>query len=184
MEVARAIFGAQASSIMLLDEATDELVFEAVAREEEQHLVGRRFPAGTGVAGWVLTTRQPLALENVQEDARFAWGVAEGTGYVPQGLMAVPLVHDEEVLGVLQVLDRPRNAHFSLQEMELLRLFANQAAIALDLLLRTRRAQAALGQDEGAAVVSRLAAALDRLEDERRQAAVRLLGSLAELLGT
>src|SRR5438105_15902175 len=83
VEVARAIFGAQASSIMLLDEETDELVFEAVARPEEQHLVGMRFPSSTGVAGWVLVTRQPLVLEDVQQDPRFAKGVAEGTGYVP-----------------------------------------------------------------------------------------------------
>jgi hypothetical protein len=59
VEVARAIFGAQASSVMLLDEETDELVFEAVAREEEQHLIGQRFPSSTGIAGWVLVTRQP-----------------------------------------------------------------------------------------------------------------------------
>ena len=45
VEVARAIFGAQASSILLFDEATDELVFAAVAGEGEQRLVGRRMPS-------------------------------------------------------------------------------------------------------------------------------------------
>ena len=43
--VARAIFGAQASSIFLLDEETDELVFAAVARDEDRHLVGMRIPS-------------------------------------------------------------------------------------------------------------------------------------------
>jgi GAF domain-containing protein len=184
VEVARAIFGAQASSIMLLDEETDELVFEAVAREEEQHLVGTRFPSSTGVAGWVLVTRQPLVLEDVQQDPRFAKGVAEDTGYVPNGLMAVPLLHEESVLGVLQVLDRPQRSRFSLQEMELLGLFANQAAIALDLLQRARRAEMLLeGGGGDAAVVARLASALDALEDKRREAGLQLLGALADLLG-
>ena len=184
VEVARAIFGAQASSIMLLDEETDELVFEAVAREEEQHLVGKRFPSSTGVAGWVLVTRQPLVLEDVQQDPRFAKGVAEDTGYVPKGLMAVPLLNEESVLGVLQVLDRPQRSRFSLQEMELLGLFANQAAIALDLLQRARRAEMLLeGGGGDAAVVARLASALDALEDKRREAGLRLLGALADLLG-
>ena len=50
--------------------------------------------------------------------------------------MAAPLLHDERALGVLSVLDRPEQSLFSLQEMELLGLFANQAAIAVDLLLR------------------------------------------------
>jgi GAF domain-containing protein len=94
-EVARAIFAAKASSILLLDEQTSELVFEAVSGEGEENLLGRRFPAGTGVAGWVLATRTPLVIEDVSRDPRFAKEVAEDTGYVPQGLMAVPLLHDE-----------------------------------------------------------------------------------------
>lgn len=69
VEVARAIFGAHAASIFLLDEAADELVFEAVAGEGEGELVGRRFPSGTGVAGWVLVTRQPLALDDLGRTA-------------------------------------------------------------------------------------------------------------------
>ena len=58
--------------------------------------------------------------------------------------MAVPLLADERALGVLEVLDRPSSRPFSLAEMDLLGLFANQAAIALDLLQRARRARAAL----------------------------------------
>ena len=54
------------------------------------------------------STRQPLVLDDVQSDPRFARDVAEKTGFVPQGLMAVPLLADERALGVLQVLDRPR----------------------------------------------------------------------------
>src|SRR5262249_58992306 len=60
VEVARAIFKAKASSVFLLDEEADELVFEAVAGEGADTLVGQRFPSSTGVAGWVLVTRQPL----------------------------------------------------------------------------------------------------------------------------
>jgi len=181
VEVARAIFGAKASSIFLLD--GDELVFAAVAGEEEQFLVGRRLPSSTGIAGWVASSRTPLVLEDVQSDPRFARDVAEDTGYVPSGLMAVPLLDDERVLGVLQVLDRPQRARFSLQEMELLGLFATQAAIALSLLGTARNARAALAGDGRAAVVADLAAALDRLEGGRREAAEALLESLVKLLG-
>ena len=113
VEVARAIFGAKASSVFLFDEETDELVFAAVAGDDEQHLVGKRLPSSTGIAGWVLSSRTPLVLDDVQQDPRFAREVAEGTGYVPQGLMAVPLLDDERVLGVLQVLDRPQRERFS-----------------------------------------------------------------------
>ena len=133
VEVARSIFGARASSILLLDEETEELVFEAVVGEGEGDLLGMRFPAGHGIAGWVLATRTSLVIEDVREDPRFASDVAEGTGYVPSGLMAAPLLHEERALGVLEVLDRPEQSDFSLAEMDLLGLFANQAAIAVDL---------------------------------------------------
>jgi len=180
VEVARAIFSARASSILLLDEDASELVFEAVVGEGEESLLGTRFPAGTGVAGWVLATRTPLVIEDVERDPRFAKDIAEGTGYVPQGLMAVPLLHDERALGVLEVLDR--QSHFTLAEMELLGLFASQAAIALDLLQRAREAEAALSGAGDLAVVARLAAALERLGAETRPAALRLLESLEDVL--
>jgi len=184
VEVARSIFGAKASSILLLDEETEELVFEAVVGEGEEDLLGTRFPAGKGIAGWVLATQTPLVIEDVQKDPRFASDVAEDTGYVPSGLMAAPLLHEERALGVLEVLDRPERSLFSLQEMELLGLFANQAAIAVDLLLKARKAERLLGRDDGElAVVARLAAAVDALEDERREAGLRLLGELTVALG-
>ena len=180
VEVARAIFGAQAASIFLLDEDADELVFEAVAGEGEGELVGRRFPSGTGVAGWVLVTRQPLALDDLGKDRRFARDAAESTGYVPKALMAVPLLHDERALGVLEVLDPPEGSPFGLEEMELLGLFAGQAAIALDLLQRARRAKTVLdGGDDALAAVARLTTVLAGREDD---AGLRLLAALEAVL--
>ena len=183
VEVARSIFGAKASSILLLDEETEELVFEAVVGEGEDTMLGARFPAGKGIAGWVLATRTPLVIEDVQQDPRFAADVAEGSGYVPSGLMAAPLIYGEEALGVLEVLDRPERSLFSLQEMELLGLFANQAAIAVDLLLSARRAGRVLEEGGGELeIVSRLAATVDALEGPQREAGLRLLRDLADTL--
>ena len=184
VEVARSIFGAKASSILLLDEETEELVFEAVVGEGEDTLLGTRFPAGKGIAGWVLATQTPLVIEDVQQDPRFAKDVAEDTGYVPSGLMAAPLMHEERALGVLSVLDRPEQSLFSLKEMELLGLFAHQASIAVDLLLKARKANRVLEEDHRELeAVARLAAAIDALEDSRREAGLRLLGELADTLG-
>lgn len=183
VEVARAIFRAKASSILLLDESTDELVFEAAADEASEKLVGMRFPSSTGIAGFVLVSRQPLVIEDVLTDPRFSRETAESTGFVPKGLMAVPLLHEERALGVLEVLDRPADARFTLAEMELLGLFANQAAIALDLLQRARRAQSALAGSGDLSAVARVAAALERRREEgESDSAFRLLAELERLL--
>jgi GAF domain-containing protein len=185
VDVARAIFKAKASSILLLDTETDELVFEAAADEASESLIGKRFPSSTGIAGFVLVSRQPLVIEDVLSDPRFSRETAESTGFVPKGLMAVPLLHEENALGVLEVLDRPRDARFTLAEMELLGLFANQAAIALDLLQRARRAQSALVGEGDLAVLSRVAEALETRRDDEdgsRASALRLLVELERLL--
>jgi GAF domain-containing protein len=178
VEVARAIFAARASSVFLLDEEADELVFEAVAGEGAESLIGQRIPSSTGIAGWVLVTRQPLVLEDLANDPRFARDVAESTGYVPHGLMCVPLLHGERALGVLNVLDRA--SQFTLEEMELLGLFANQAAIGLDLLQRARRAQAVLAESGDPAEA--LARVASLLEGENGDAGRKLLGALEDLL--
>jgi GAF domain-containing protein len=185
VDVARAIFKAKASSILLLDEEADELVFEAAADEASEALIGKRFPSSTGIAGFVLVSRQPLVIEDVLTDPRFSRETAESTGFVPKGLMAVPLLHEERVLGVLEVLDRPQDTKFTLAEMGLLGLFANQAAIALDLLQRARLAQAALKGEGDLGVLARVAESLERLRDEEdgsREAALRLLAELKKLL--
>jgi GAF domain-containing protein len=183
VEVARAIFSARAASIFLHDEAPDELVFEAVAGEGSDSLVGMRFPSSTGIAGWTLVTRQPLVIEDLRQDPRFSREQAESTGYVPEAMMSVPLLHGEHALGVLQVLDRSQAVDFSLGHMELLGLFANQAAIALELLQRARHARSVLTESGNeAGVIARVASALEDLDEAQREPAMRLLAALDDFL--
>jgi GAF domain-containing protein len=182
VEVARAIFAAKASSVFLLDDETDELVFEAVAGEGQGELVGRRFPSSTGIAGWVLVTRQPLVVDDVSADTRFSREAAASTGFVPKSVMAVPLLVEERALGVLEVLDRPSESRVRLSEVDLLGLFANQAAIALDLLQRGRRAKAALAGTGDVAVLARVAARVESDDPDERAAALQLLQALERLL--
>ena len=180
-DVARAIFGARASSIMLFDTTSEELVFEAVSGEGED-LLGRRMPRDTGIAGWVLGAREPIVIEDVAHDPRFAADIARGTGYVPRGIMAAPLMLEERALGVLSILDRPKRASFSLVELDLLGLFAHQAAVALELFEAARRMDDALKGDGELASVARLAAALDGQVGERRGSATALLTALEDVL--
>ena len=181
IETARAIFSARASSIILYDEAADELVFRAATGDEGTSIVGRRFPAGEGIAGYVLRSREPLILEDVTEDPRFARDIAESMGYVPRGLMAVPLLRGERTLGVLQVLDRAGDG-FKLAEMDTLALFARQAAIALDIVEGAAAAREVLAADPNASAVAQLAEVVDRLDEPRRTAAIHLISSIAGVL--
>lgn len=178
VQLARATFGARAASIALHDPARDLLVFAAVAGDGEGRLEGTGFPAGSGIAGWVFSAGQPLVVEDVQRDPRFAADLASSTGYVPRGLMAAPLLgEDERARGVISVLDRPRRAEFSLIELDLLGLFAEQAVTGLELGERAAAVRGGLPR-ELAALVDGLAAA----DAQRREAAEAALAALTRLL--
>ncbi|RMI28639.1 GAF domain-containing protein [Streptomyces triticirhizae] len=131
VEVARAIFGAAASSVFLVDEDAGELVFQAVAGEGEEFLVGTRFPAHRGIAGWVASSGQAMIADDLTGVPQFARDLAESTRYVPDALMAAPLLSDGRVLGVIEVLDPAPRSRSDLGDLDLLSLFAHQAALAL-----------------------------------------------------
>ncbi len=181
VDVARTIFGAQAASVFLYDEEADELVFEAVSGQGGDTLVGARFPSSTGIAGFALVTRQPLVVDDLQNDPRFSRERAASTGFVPTSIVAAPLLHDERALGVLSVLDRDPDRPFGVAELDLLSRFSTQAAIGLDLLLRARRARAALGEDGRGALVARIASLLDDADDD---AGTALLEAIVRVLST
>lgn len=138
VEVARGVFGAAASSIFLVDRQTGELVFEAVSGEGEALLPGTRFPHGTGIAGWVAESGQPLLAEDVADTPQFQAAVAESTGYVPRSIMAAPLIRDGECIGVLEILDRAGDVRDEAQDVGLIGLLSTQAAIGLEMLMRLR----------------------------------------------
>ena len=186
VEATVALFEAEAASIALYDAATDRLVFEVAAGEQGQGVIGVSIGADQGVAGFVFTTGQALALSDVANDPRFGRTVAAQTGYVPRSLIAVPLVDDHGTIGVLEVLDKHSQAAFSLRDIELAGVFARQAAVAIsasrverDLasLLRATLADLAPSDAQAPAVavdelVAAATAGLDREDDSRLWALV------------
>jgi GAF domain-containing protein len=132
VEAAARIFGAAAASIALVDEERGVLEFKVAIGQGNSDIIGKSFPLDKGIAGYVAMTGQPLAVSNVEQDPRFAQDFAKGTGYVPRSILAAPLLSGERVIGVMEVLDKIQAASFGLQDMELLSLFARQAALAID----------------------------------------------------
>jgi GAF domain-containing protein len=77
-------------------------------------------------------TGQPLTISNVRQDARFNQDFARSTGYVPNSILAMPLLVGERIIGVMEVLDKINAASFGIQDIELLGMFARQAALTID----------------------------------------------------
>ena len=171
-DTARAVFGARAVSILVAE--GDQLVFAAVAGRGADTMPGERIPARPGMAGWVLAAGQPLVVEDVADDPRFAADYARTTGYLPKGIMTAPILGEDGPIGVISVLDRPRRSEFSLVEVELLERFCHLVALAL-------ASENDHGAPEGAPLTD-LAAAVASLPPRRRAAAERLVDALTAVL--
>jgi GAF domain-containing protein len=180
--MARYVYGAAASSVFTVCPGSRDLIFAAVAGAGEATLLGRRFAAGTGIAGWVAESCQPLITDYVESSTQFARDAAMSTGYVPTSIMAAPLIADGECIGVLEVLDRhavpDAGAGRELDDIELLGLIATQAALSLALLRRSEGTVAGMAQ---------MGPLLDRLAEHAVREthdplAVTLLGMAIDLL--
>jgi len=128
-----ALFDAEAASIAIFEREPDRLEFRVAAGEQGAGAIGLSVPPSKGIAGFVFSTGQPLALSDVMSDPRFDRATAERTGYVPRSIAAVPLVDERGAgtVGVLQLLDKHTSPTFTLRDMELLGVFAAQAAAAI-----------------------------------------------------
>ncbi len=125
----RSVFSAAACSCALVDPGGTGLVFVAADGQGAAEIVGVSLPAGTGIAGWAAMSGQPIAVADVREDSRFAREVAESTRYVPQTILAAPLVDETgEVLGVIEVLDPSSRGEHSGHDLDVLGVAASLIA--------------------------------------------------------
>jgi Nif-specific regulatory protein len=115
-------------SILLLDEENDELVFVAVVGERQKELTDFRIPASSGVAGWVKTHKKSALVTDVRKDDRWISAVDQSIGFHTQSLMAVPLILEKRVLGVMEVVNSLSEDHFTDTDLSLLQLVARLAS--------------------------------------------------------
>jgi Nif-specific regulatory protein len=188
VETGANVIGAQAGALFLLDEDNDDLTFEVAIGSRAAEVKRFRVPLGHGIAGIVAASGQAMAIRDAAGDPRLASDIADSVGYVPETVLCVPLFYGDNVIGALELLDK--ESGFSAGDMEALGLFANQAAVALQL-SRTYENVAGLLADAGAGAddVSRDAVELARLVQEiarygesERKACRDLLLSFAEYL--
>ncbi|MDQ2741039.1 MAG: GAF domain-containing protein [Chloroflexota bacterium] len=131
VQTAAQVLSAQAASLFLLDEQTQELVFEVALGEKAAEVAPFRVPLGHGVAGLVALTGQAMAVSDAVNDPRQASDIAEKIGYQPQSLLCVPLFESDSIIGVLELLDKASGASFTPVDMDLLGHFANLAGVAI-----------------------------------------------------
>ncbi len=144
MEKAVELIQAEAGSLILVNQDTDELVFRVATGPSSADLAGTRLPSGTGIAGRVVEGGESIIVRDAQSDKR--WFRDLDAEFVTHSIIAVPMVSREKVIGVIELLNRRDGAPFDEDDENLLTAFASNAAIAVEnarLFTRTDQALAA-----------------------------------------
>ncbi|MFH0983854.1 MAG: sigma-54-dependent Fis family transcriptional regulator [Planctomycetota bacterium] len=126
---AASVTEAEASSVLLLDKRRNKLVFVAAYGKHAAHLVGQEFDAGLGIAGQVVAGGHPILVPNAAESDEHYKGIDQKSGFHTQELIAAPMVVQNEVVGVVEVLNPTGGRRFKPDDVELLQVFGNLAAI-------------------------------------------------------
>jgi transcriptional regulator with GAF, ATPase, and Fis domain len=133
VQTAAAVMSARAASLFIIDTKAQELVFEVATGPKAAEVSQFRLPLGHGIAGFVAVSGQPIAITNAGDNPLHASDISRSIGYVPQNILCVPLFYQEQVIGVLELLDKENDTPFDERDMNLVSFFANQAAVAIEL---------------------------------------------------
>jgi len=133
MTISKKVMNADASSLMRIDEKTNELIYQvAQGSVGEQLKKVVRLKMGQGIAGTVAEDGKPLLLEDAYDHPKFFRGNDEQTGYRTKSMITVPLKIGNRVTGVAQVINRLDGKPFDQDDLELFVSLASMAAIALE----------------------------------------------------
>lgn len=131
IETAVRLCGAEAGSLILRDSETRELFFEVAFGEKGEILKQVRLAPGQGIAGWVAENDEPVIIHNVRRDPRFFFGADEKSDFQTKNMICVPLKSKDNVLGVLQVINKTRG-RFTQENQRMLMALSNQVAVAIE----------------------------------------------------
>ncbi len=119
------------ASVLVRDGDEGDLKFLTATGKVADHLINLKVPAGKGIAGFVFSSGQPMAVADVGEEETFYAEVDKKTGYSTQTILATPLSHNGEIIGVLEYVNRigePPYEAFTPDEMDQAALYAEAVA--------------------------------------------------------
>ncbi len=123
------VIQAEAGSIFLTEERTHTLVCRICQGPKD--ITGIHVPFGTGIVGHVAQTRKVDVTSNVKQDKRHFGLIDEQSGFHTKSMVSLPLVISDELLGVIQVINKRGGKVFSQDDINLLQSLSNGAALAI-----------------------------------------------------
>jgi signal transduction histidine kinase len=126
------VMKANAGSLLLYDEATNELVFQVVQGGGGKALRQKRIRSDEGIAGWVFTKRHPVIVHDASTDPRHLSRIDESLRFHTAAMVAAPLLYKNKPIGVIEVINKKSGEQFTERDQDLLMAFAAQAAVVIE----------------------------------------------------
>jgi K+-sensing histidine kinase KdpD len=123
----------EGSSVWLRDvEQSDHLLCAAMYLDGKDITSDKLLmPVGKGIVGWVAQQGLPVNVINVASDPRFSSAVDSETGYTTKSILAVPLITRNQVIGVLEFVNKVEG-HFNARDEQMAETVAAYAANAIE----------------------------------------------------
>jgi signal transduction histidine kinase len=125
------ISSAEAASILLYDDTARQLYFQIATNIDEPTMRGLIVPLDKSIAGWIVTNRQSVRIDDAHEDERFFGDVDQTIDYSTKSLLGIPLITKNKVVGVLEVVNKKRGK-FTDADESMLTVLGAQAAVAIE----------------------------------------------------
>src|SRR5215212_2191586 len=122
---------AEAASILLYDDTSRQLYFQVATNIDEPSMRGLVVPLEKSIAGWIVTNRKSVRIDDAHKDLRFFSDVEQTVGYETKSLLGIPLITKNKVVGVLEVIDEKRG-RFTEPDESMLTVLGAQAAVAIE----------------------------------------------------
>jgi GAF domain-containing protein len=122
---------AENGSLLLVDEATDELVFAEVIGENRDQLLGHRISLDTGVVGHVVNTQEAMLVTDVRRSSKWSSEVDQVIGFNTNALMCAPLFHNDKTYGAIEIVNNATSDEFDDNDLAILRVTARFVSQAL-----------------------------------------------------
>lgn len=122
---------AEAASILLYDDTSRQLYFQVATNIDEPTMRGLVVPLEKSIAGWIVTNRKSVRIDDAHKDLRFFSDVEQTVGYSTKSLLGIPLITKNKVVGVLEVLNKKRGK-FTDPDESMLTVLGAQAAVAIE----------------------------------------------------
>jgi len=131
ISAASELTGCEAASILEFEQDGDQFHFLALPWFHREPLKTVKVPLRKSVAGWVLENSQPAVVPDVTNEPRHFKGVDQAADFNTRSLMAVPIIYQDQKLGVLEVVNKTGEANYTEEDLTILETLASQAAIAI-----------------------------------------------------